>query len=139
LRARWLLDTCVLSELARPRPDDGVKRWLAAHVAQCRIGAVSLGEIAYGIERLPHGARRNGLQRWADELLLQFAARVLVTDARVWLTFGRLKASLHDMGRPQDDLDVIVAATATANGLALVTRNLRHFKDTGLELLDPWK
>lgn len=138
MRARWLLDTCVVSELARPAPDEGVLQWLAAHVAQCRLPAVSLGEITYGIERLPPGPRRNGLQRWADGLLSQFSARLLVTDERVWTAFGRLKASLHAIGRPQDDLDLLVAATASAHGLALVTRNLRHFKDTGLELVDPW-
>jgi len=133
-----LLDTCVVSAMARPRPDDGVRHWLSVHIAQCRLAAVSLGEIAYGIERLSPGARRNGLQRWANELAVQFASRMLVTAERIWTTFGRLKASLQAIGHPQEDMDLLVAATATAHGLTLVTRNLRHFKDTGLELVDPW-
>ncbi len=134
----WLLDTCVVSELARPQPDQGVKDWLVPHIAQCQLAAVSLGEIAYGVERLPHGARRNSLQRWADDLIRQFASRVLVTDEKVWTRFGRLKASLYGMGRPRDDLDLLIAATAAAHGLSLVTRNTRHFEDTGIELVNPW-
>ena len=135
---RWLLDTCVVSERARPKPDEMLVRWLDDHVDDCRLAAVTLGEIAYGIESLSHGARRNGLQRWANELQQRFRDRTLVTDEAVWTTFGRLKASLRSIGRPQDDLDILVAATATVHGLHLVTRNTRHFADTGVALVNPW-
>jgi predicted nucleic acid-binding protein len=139
LAARWLLDTCVVSELARAEPNEQLRSWLAAHIDGCRLAAVTLGEVAFGIECLPHGARRNGLQRWADELQRRFAPRTLVTDETVWTTFGRLKASLRSIGRPQDDLDILIAATAAAHGLALVTRNTRHFADMGLALVNPWE
>lgn len=139
MAARWLLDTCVVSELARPAPDLRLREWLAAHVDGCRLAAVTLGEIVFGIECLPHGARRNGLQRWAGELQQRFAGRTLVTDESVWTTFGRLKASLRTIGRPQDDLDILIAATATVHSLQLVTRNTRHFSDTGVALVNPWE
>jgi hypothetical protein len=139
LAARWLLDTCVVSELARPEPNERLRAWLAAHIDGCRLAAVTLGEVAFGVESLPHGARRNGLQRWANELQRRFAARTLVTDEAVWMTFGRLKASLRSIGRPQDDLDILIAATAATHGLELVTRNTRHFADTGLALVNPWE
>ncbi|MBG9387288.1 type II toxin-antitoxin system VapC family toxin [Caenimonas aquaedulcis] len=139
MAARWLLDTCVVSELAKPVPDARLREWLSAHVNGCRLAAVTLGEIAFGIESLPHGARRNGLQRWAGELQQRFSSRTLVTDEPVWTTFGRLKASLRMIGRPQDDLDILMAATATVHGLGLVTRNTRHFSDTGVALINPWE
>lgn len=139
MAARWLLDTCVVSELAKPKPDDRLRDWLASHVDGCRLAAVTLGELAFGIESLPHGVRRNGLQRWATELQRRFAGRTLVTDEAVWTTFGRLKASLRSIGRPQDDLDILIAATAAVHGLELVTRNIRHFSDMGLALVNPWQ
>src|SRR5262245_8513895 len=72
LAARWLLDTCVVSELSKPKPNEGLRVWLAEHVGDARLAAVTLGEIAYGIECLDHGAKRNGLQRWAHELQQRF-------------------------------------------------------------------
>jgi len=138
LVARWLLDTCVVSELAKPAPEVRLQSWLADHIGGCRLAAVTLGEISFGIESLPHGPRRNGLQRWAGELQQRFASRTLVTDEAVWTTFGRLKASLRSIGRPQEDLDILIAATAIVHSLQLVTRNTRHFADTGVALLNPW-
>jgi len=71
-------------------------------------------------------------------LAQQFAGRVLVTDESVWRHFGELKASLRALGRMQDTLDILIAASAMAHGLTLVTRNVRHFEDMGVPLLDPW-
>jgi predicted nucleic acid-binding protein len=139
VQARWLLDTCVVSELSRPVPDARVVDWLGRHRDDYLLSAVTLGEVAYGVERLPHGAQRNALQRWAADLHRRFASRTLVTDEAVWITFGRLKASLRSMGRPQEDLDIILAATAIVNGLTLATRNLRDFADTGVALVNPWE
>ena len=138
MAATWLIDTCVVSELAKAKPEPGVVRWLERHAAAAKIAAVSLGEITYGIESLPLGARRNALQRWCGDMQGQFAQRFLVTDEAVWQTFGRLKASLEAIGRPQDDLDVLIAATATAHGLSVVTRNVKNFRDTGVNLCNPW-
>ena len=138
MTSRWLLDTCVVSELVKPAPEARLQTWLADHIGGCRLAAVTLGESSFGIESLPHGPKRNGLQRWAGELQQRFASRTLVTDEAVWTTFGRLKASLRSIGRPQDDMDILIAATATVHSLQLVTRNTRHFADTGVALLNPW-
>lgn len=134
----WLLDTCVVSELTRKAPDALVVRWLTDHAAQAAIPVVTLGEIQYGIERLDVGRLRNSLQLWFDGLNVQFASRILPTDEAVWRTFGRLKASVEAIGRPQEDLDLLIAAVATVNRLTLVTRNTKHFSDTGIHTLNPW-
>lgn len=135
----WLIDTCVVSELAKAKPEPLVVQWLRQHAAVAKIAAVSLGEIVYGIESLPLGARRNALQRWCDDMRGLFTERFLVADEMVWQTYGRLKASLEAIGRPQDDLDVLIAATATVHRLTIVTRNVKHFKDTGVDLINPWE
>ena len=135
---RWLLDTCTLSESIYPQPHPGVFDWLRRHHDDCAIAAASFAEIHYGIACLPHGAKRNRIQAWALELAQQFDGRILATDDAVWRQFGDLKASLRAIGRMQDALDMVIAATALRNGLALVTRNTRHFQDTGLTLVNPW-
>ena len=135
---RWLLDTCTLSESTYPQPHAGVLDWLRQHHHDCAIAAASFAEIHYGIVCLPHGAKRNRLQAWALELAQQFEGRILASDDAVWRQFGDLKASLRAMGRMQDALDMVIAATALHHGLPLVTRNTRHFEDTGLRLVNPW-
>ena len=134
----WLLDTCVVSELTRKAPDAQVVQWLTDHAAEAAIPVVTLGEIQYGIERLEPGRTRNSLQLWFDGLNGQFASRILPTDEPVWRTFGRLKASVEAIGKPQEDMDLLIAAVATVNRLTLVTRNTKHFLDTGIPTVNPW-
>ena len=136
---RWLLDTCVVSELTRPEPSEPVLQWLAGHAGQSAIAAVSMGEMEHRLLRLPAGARKRRLQAWFEELCSQFEARILPTTAPVWREFGRLKNDLEQIGRTQDDLDMAIAATACCHKLTLVTHNVRHFQDTGLEIHNPWK
>ena len=134
----WLLDTCVFSELSRSTPDGAVMRWMEQNAARCAMAAVTIGELSHGIERLAPGRRRNELQLWFDALCSHYTSRILGTDETVWRAFGRLKASLEAVGRPKDDFDVLIAATATVHQLTLVTRNVRHFEDSGVRTLDPW-
>lgn len=138
-QVRWMLDTCVVSETFALHPEPKVLQWLTAHAAQSALSVVSLGEIQYGIERMPQGRKRNSLQMWFDTVHAQYRDRVLVADEVVWLNWSRLCASCENMGRPQEDFDLLLAATAAANHLTLVTRNTRHFQDTGVPLLDPWQ
>ncbi|MDD5030734.1 MAG: type II toxin-antitoxin system VapC family toxin [Rhodoferax sp.] len=135
---QWLLDTCVVSELTQKIPEPRVLDWLTAHAADASLSVVTLGEIQYGIERLAVGRMRNSLQLWFDGLNGQFAERILATDEPVWRTFGRLKASVDIIGRPQEDLDLLIAAVATVHRLTLVTRNTKHFLDTGIAACNPW-
>jgi len=135
---RWLLDTCVVSEITYPQPCQEVQNWLKRHHKECALAAASFAEIHYGIACLPHGDKRTRLNAWAASLAQQFEGRILLTDQAVWQQFGTLKASLRQMGRMQDTLDMLIAATALHHNLPLVTRNTRHFQDTGLPLIDLW-
>ena len=135
---QWLLDTCVFSELSRRQPDAIVARWMTQHAADCAMTAVTVGELQYGMERLAPGRQRNALQLWFEALCGQYGGRILATDEAVWRAFGRLKASMEAIGRPQEDFDVLIAATASVHQLTLVTRNTRHFEDSGVRMLNPW-
>jgi predicted nucleic acid-binding protein len=135
---RWLVDTCVLSELTKKSPAALVVGWLQLNVNETAMSMVSLGEIQHGIERMPPSRNRNALQQWFDRLCVQYGQRTIPVDEPVWRAYAKLRASVEAMGRPQADVDLLIAATASVHHLTLVTRNTRHFQDTGVALYDPW-
>ncbi len=134
----WLLDTNVASETVRPQPNHGVIQWLTRHIDDCMLCGVSVGEIEYGLTRMPIGAKKRQLHHWFDDLSKQMADRILGTSVEVWREFGRMRHELQSLGRPQADMDILIAATALTHRLTLVTRNTKHFADTGCDLFNPW-
>jgi predicted nucleic acid-binding protein len=137
----YLLDTNVISEWVRPRPDAGVITWLA-EVDEDRVylSVVTLAELRHGIERMDDGSRKRRLDSWlSDELPLRFESRVLPIDEDVADAWGRIVAARATMGRPIGAMDAFIAATAKAHGLTLVTRNTADF-DASLEtIVNPWQ
>jgi len=136
----FLLDTNVVSEWVRPRPDDGVMAWLAeADEDRVFISVVTLAELRHGIERLPLSSRRNRLDVWlTDQLPARFETRVLTIDADVANSCGHIMARGQAVGRPVATMDAFIAATAEQRGLTLVTRNVTDFEALGIRLLNPW-
>jgi toxin FitB len=136
----FLLDTNVVSEWTRPRPDSGVVAWLAeADEDRVFISVITLAELRYGIERMPAGARRSRLDAWVSEQLpARFEARVLSIDSETADTWGRVMARGKTAGRPVGTMDAFIAATAERHHLTLVTRNVADFKALGVGLINPW-
>ena len=136
----FLLDTNVVSEWVRPRPDHGVVSWLAeADEDSVFISVVTLAELRYGIERMAAGQRRRRLDEWLrEELPLRFEGRVLPIDATIADTWGRLTALSETSGRPIGAADAFIAATAEARDLTLVTRNVSDFERTVKAVVNPW-
>lgn len=137
----FLLDTNVISEWVKPRPDRGVTTWLA-QTDEDRIfmSVITLAELRDGIERLPKGARRNRLDTWlCDELPVRFEERVLTIDAATADECGRVMARGQASGRPVGAMDAFIAATAQRHDLTLVTRNVSDFASLTVRLLDPWE
>jgi hypothetical protein len=133
----YLIDTNVLSELRRRDPDANVVRWVAHRPATTLyLSVLTLGELRKGVEGLPEGNRKRRLLDWLEvELPAYFTGRILPVDTAVADRWGRL---LAQAGRPLPAIDSLLAATALAHGLTLVTRNLSDFQHADLPVLDPW-
>lgn len=136
----FLLDTNVVSEWTKSRPNAGVVRWLdQADEDRIFLSAGTLAELHYGIRRLADGARRKGLENWLrGQLLPRFAERILPIDDAVADAWGKLVAARERIGRPLDVIDAFIAATAEVHALTLVTRNVSDFEGTIKSLLNPW-
>jgi toxin FitB len=135
----WLIDTNIVSEWVKPRPDAGVVRWLG-EVDEDRVflSVVSLAEIRFGVERLATGRRRSRLDQWLrEELPARFAGRIVPVDEEVADACGRLLARARRAGRGLGAMDALIAATCLARDLALATRNLADFDELGVELFAP--
>jgi toxin FitB len=136
----FLLDTMVVSEWVKPRPNRGVVAWLAeADEDRVFLSVVSLAELRYGIERMAAGSRRERLDEWLrDELPLRFEGRLLSIDAIVADGWGRVVARSEVAGRPIGAMDACIAATAEAYDMSLVTRNTSDFESSLRLIVNPW-
>jgi predicted nucleic acid-binding protein len=136
----FLLDTNVVSEWVKPRPDPGVIRWLA-DIDEDRVflSVVTLAELRHGIERLADGSRGRRLDAWLrDELPLRFEGRLLPVDEAIADRWGEVVARREAAGRPIDVIDAFIAATANVHALKLVTRDESDFKSAVNEIVNPW-
>ncbi|MGB9429101.1 MAG: type II toxin-antitoxin system VapC family toxin [Gammaproteobacteria bacterium] len=136
----FLLDTCALSELAKPRPDAGLLRWLdAADETTLHLSVITLGEIRQGVAALADSKRKRELETWLQQDLTQrFAERLLAFGAVEAEEWGRLSGEARRKGLPPPVLDAMIAATARVHDLAVVTRNTNDFARLAVKLENPW-
>ena len=134
-----LLDTNVLSELTKPQPDPRVVGWLRRSAPALALPTIAVAEMAFGIEKLAEGRRREELLEALRRLVVEFADRLVDFNVKAARTYGRILATTRRAGRPMTVPDALIAAIAEANGCALATRNVRNFATTGLDLIDPWR
>ena len=136
----FLLDTNVLSESSKPQPDDAVRTWLhSVDEDMLFVSAITLAELRFGIERLAPGARRNSLELWLRESLIErLGLRLLVVDSAIAAEWGTLQAQTQARGRRMNTMDCFLAATARVHQLIMVTRDVDHFSSVGCELFNPW-
>lgn len=138
----YLLDTNVLSEMMRSTPSAQVANFLDRTRNEGHgISAVTVWEIEYGIRRLDNGKRRRDLKRMFDGVLADlFEDRIFSWEDQDAALCAEIMAKRRRAGRALDDHfpDAIIASTAHARNLVLVTRNISEFEDTGLKLIDPW-
>jgi toxin FitB len=136
----YLLDTNVVSEWVKPRPDPNVVRWLA-DIDEDRVclSVITFAEIRQGVDEMAPGRRRDALKAWLeDDLSLRFEGRIIGVDLHVAESWGALMARSNKMGIKLNVMDAFIAATTEVHALTLVTRNTKHFEKLGIALANPW-
>ena len=137
---RYLLDTCLLSELVKPRPDPSVIAWVSQqNESQLFLSVLTLGELRKGVERLKDGRKRVRLAQWLEgELKPRFAGRLLAVDEDVAEQWGIVSAQASARGLALPVMDGLISATALVHGLAVVTRNVSDIQASGAQVFNPW-
>lgn len=136
----YLIDTCCISELSKSDPDKNVIQWFSDHnEIDLYLSVITFGELRKGIEKLRPSKRKRKLNHWINEdLLHRFKNRALdITMAEVNL-WGKVLAEAEKRGTPLPAVDAFIAATALAHDFAVVTRNIKDMKASGVELINPW-
>ena len=137
---RFLLDTCVLSEFMKRRPEPRVVGWAQARdQGDLFVSVVTIGELKAGIEQMPEGARRNHFLRWLHDTILRgYANRIVDLDTQTLLRWGEIVGSARKHGRPPAILDSLIAAAALEHGMCVATRNESDFTGWGVTIVNPW-
>jgi predicted nucleic acid-binding protein len=132
----YLVDANVLSEATKPRPLARVVEWLRANEGEIVVDPIILGEIRFGIYLVPSGARRRQLERWFARGVEKM--QCLPWQAATGIRWAKLLAELRAAGHAMPIKDSLIAATALAHGLTLVTHNQRDFIRAGVKIVDPF-
>lgn len=134
-----VVDTNVVAELMRREPDAAVVRWSQAQRASdLYTTAITVAEILYGIERLPAGQRRDGIRATAAEVFATFAPSVLPFDSGAAAQYPLIVSTRDRLGRPIDGFDAQIASICRSGGMAVATRNVKDFEQTGIGVVNPW-
>lgn len=137
---KYILDTCVISELIKSQPDPKCAKWIKSHdQLSFFISVLTVGEIRKGISKLVTSKKRQQLEEWfIAEFLPQFQSRILPIDENVAATWGDILATCENSGKPLPTIDSLIGATASAHNLTIVTRNVKDFSQLNLEIINPW-
>ena len=133
---QYLLDTNVISETTRPKPDVLVSRWLGG-LSILQLPAIGVYELASGIQRLPMGRKREFLEDWLAELLAS-DCEVLPFDRAAALGCAALESEARRRGRTVELRDLLILAIAKSQGLGVATRNVDQFRGFGVPVYDPF-
>ena len=137
----YLLDTNVISELTKLRPESKVVSWFQATSEDLLyLSVFTIGEIRKGIDSLPRGNKRALLESWlANDLVLRFAGRILEVNLDIAERWGLISAQAKIAGAPLAVIDGLMAATALHHNLTLVSRNTKDVQVAGINTLNPWQ
>jgi predicted nucleic acid-binding protein len=137
---KYLLDTCLISELVKKEPNPAVINWLDDQDEQTLfLSVLNLGELQKGISKLTDGAKKDELLEWVSlDLVERFTCRILDVDLKTSLCWGRLQGEAEQAGLKLPVMDSLIAATAAAHGLRVVTRNVKAIERCGVRVCNPW-
>lgn len=135
-----LLDTNVISEIMRPHPDPVVTTWIQSLPrTEFWTSTVVVAELLSGIDLMPSGQRQKGLREAIEGMLTEdFHGQILSFDLPAAHHYGKILSARQRMGRPINEMDAEIAATARAHGAAIATRNVKDFLACDIKLINPW-
>lgn len=137
---KYLLDTCVISELVKPAPNRKVVDWLNEVPSKALfLSVMTIGEIEKGLTELPDSKKKVRLTVWLNTLLNEYQERILPVDLMVAENWGVLQGNAEMAGAPMSSIDSLLAATTYTHNLTLVTRNESDFVPGITPIVNPWK
>jgi len=135
-----VLDTNVVSEPLKMQPDPKVLAWLDAQAAETLyLSTISYAELRFGVLKMPEGNRKNSLAAQIERVLDLFKDRMLEFNVKAAEQLAQIGARCEKIGKPATAPDAYIAAIAAANGFSVATRNVDHFKHTGVAVINPWE
>ncbi len=138
---KYLLDTCVISELIIKKPNDKVLTWVVkTEENKLFISVLTIGEIHKGIEKLSQSKKKNFLHHWVNfDLTERFKNRIINFDLQTATVWGKIQALAEGAGKTMPTIDAQIAATGICNDLIVVTRNTSDMEISGVSLYNPWE
>jgi len=137
---KYLIDTCVISELRKPEPNNSVVKFLRSiDESEIYLSSMTLGEVHRGIQKLPQSKKRTELLLWVGSIEQQFEDKILSFNKEVSIFWGQLMARLESEGNRMSAFDSIICATSLYNNCCIITRNVKDFEKSGIEIINPWE
>ncbi len=137
---KYLLDTCVISEVIKPRADKNVISWMQNQDEESLyLSVLTFGEIEKGIEKSPDEARKRKLQLWVEEdLKKRFEGRIVPINIDISVKWGTIQGNAELLGKPRPAIDGLIAVSGLVHNCIVVTRNVSDMEQSTVELLNPW-
>lgn len=137
---KYLLDTCIISELSKPKPDSQVAQWIESqYEADFCLSVLTIGEIQKGITKLTDSKKKLALQEWLDqELKVRFENRILEISGMVAQKWGEIQGDSEQQGKKMPVIDSFIAVTGLVHNVTVVTRNINNMIQSGVTLFNPW-
>ncbi len=134
----YLVDTCVISEVMKPKPNDAVVEWLCSNSNELRLSSVTVKELYYGALRMNEGMRKDSLMTSIENIVWLYGEDIIPFDKRAAIICARIHNRAQREGFTPTIEDLEIAATCLSNDMTLVTRNVKDFDYLGVSLFNPF-
>ena len=137
---KYLLDTCVISEMIKNLPDEKVILWLEKQSEEdLYLSVLTFGEIEKGIEKAPDKIRKKRLKLWLEnDLKSRFKNRIISIDTQVATRWGAIQGLAEKSGRAMPTIDGLIAVSGLVHHCVVVSRNIEDMQQSSAELFNPW-
>ena len=137
---RYLLDTCVISEIIKPQPYENVISWMrSTNEDSLYLSVLTFGEIEKDIEKALDATKKRRLKQWVEEdLKKRFDGRIIPVDLNISVKWGEVQSAAELLGKPMPTIDGLIAVSGIVHNCIVVTRNTSDMEQSSVELFNPW-